>query len=204
MPIVPESISFRASAVVLVAANLVPLFGVLLFDWQVVDVVLLYWFENVVIGAINVLRMLICGPARRYSLVLFFILHYGIFCFAHLQALNALLDRSGGLGVAWDQQAFLSPFWAGLAAIAASHLFSFFFNFVGGGEYRRTTISKLMGRPYGRIVVLQLAILAGAALIQWLGTTLGLLIALIGVKIVMDLKLHAAERDAFLTTASSR
>ncbi len=61
-----------------------------------------------------------------------------------------------------------------------------------------------MGRPYGRIVVLQVAILAGAALIEWLGTTLGLLIALIAVKIVMDLKLHAAERDVFLVKAAAR
>lgn len=205
-----KALSFRASAIVLVVANLVPLFGVLLFDWQVFNVVLLYWVENVVIGAINVVRMLIAGPRRKFPLVLFFIAHYGIFCFAHLQGLTTLLDGPDDIGVVWQQffampweQALRSPLWIGIAAIAASHLFSLFANFVANGEYQRTTIGKLMSRPYGRIVVLQIAILLGAALIQWLGTPIGMLIALIGVKIVMDLRLHSAERDAFLTNASA-
>ena len=205
-----DRISPRASAVILVIANLVPLFGVLLFDWQAFDVVLLYWVENVVIGVINVLRMLICGPVKRYSLVLFFMLHYGIFCFAHLQALTTLLDGPDGISAVWQQyfslpweQVLRSPHWIGIAAIAASHLFSLLTNFVAGGEYRRTSINELMTRPYGRIIVLQLAILLGAALIEWLRTPFGLLLALIAVKIVMDLRLHSAERDAFLKSASA-
>ena len=98
-----DLISQRASAIVLVLANLVPLFGVLLFDWQVFDIVLLYWVENVVIGLVNVVRMLICGPVRRYPLVAFFILHYGIFCFAHLQALTTLFDGPDGIVAVWQQ-----------------------------------------------------------------------------------------------------
>lgn len=209
-PTVIDLISPRVSAVILIIANLVPLFGVLLFDWQVFDVVLLYWVENVVIGAINVIRMLICGPVKKYSLVLFFILHYGIFCFAHLQALTTLLDGPDGISAVWQQYFFMpweqvlrSPLWIGIAAIAASHLFSFLANFVAGGEYRRTSINELMTRPYGRIIVLQLAILLGAALIEWLGTPFGLLLALIAVKIVMDLRLHSAERDAFRKNESA-
>ncbi|MBT8086517.1 MAG: hypothetical protein KJO46_00715 [Gammaproteobacteria bacterium] len=206
-----DSISFRTSAVVLVVANLVPLFGVLLFDWQVFHVVLLYWVENVVIGLINVMRMFVAGPGRKYSLALFFVAHYGIFCFAHLQALVTLFDGPEQIVAVWElyfsmplERLPRSPLWIGIAAIAASHLFSFFVNFIAGGEYRRTTISKLMGRPYGRIVVLQLAILLGAALIEWLDTPLGLLLALIGVKIFMDLRAHSAERDAFQKNASAQ
>lgn len=204
-----DLISQRASAIVLVVANLVPLVGVLLFDWQVFDIVLLYWVENVVIGLVNVVRMLICGPVRKYPLVAFFILHYGIFCFAHLQAVTTLFDGPERIVDVWQlyfsmpwAQVLKSPLWFGIGAIAASHAFSFFANFVAGKEYRATSIDKLMGRPYGRIVVLQLAILLGAALIEWLGTPLGMLLALIGVKIAMDLKLHRAERRAFLLQAA--
>ncbi|MEX2580354.1 MAG: DUF6498-containing protein [Verrucomicrobiales bacterium] len=49
-------------AVMLIAANLVPLIGVLSWEWRVFDVVVLYWFENVVIGGINILKMLVCTP----------------------------------------------------------------------------------------------------------------------------------------------
>jgi hypothetical protein len=45
--------SLRPSAIVLVLVNLLPLGGVLALDWQVFDVLLLYWSENVVIGVVN-------------------------------------------------------------------------------------------------------------------------------------------------------
>ena len=46
------------SALVLVAANLVPLAGVLFFGWSVFATLLLFWVENVIVGGFNVLRML--------------------------------------------------------------------------------------------------------------------------------------------------
>jgi len=47
----------RPSSIVLILANLVPLVGVLYFDWSVLDILLLYWTESVIIGLVNVLRM---------------------------------------------------------------------------------------------------------------------------------------------------
>ena len=38
------------SLVALVLVNLVPIAGVLFFDWRVFDLLLLYWAESVVIG----------------------------------------------------------------------------------------------------------------------------------------------------------
>jgi hypothetical protein len=39
-----------------------PLFGVLFLGWDTFSIVLLYWIENVIIGAINVLKMITCFP----------------------------------------------------------------------------------------------------------------------------------------------
>src|SRR6266702_4338397 len=52
------------SAFFLVLANTAPLIGVLLHHWTVFAVVLLYWSENVIVGAFNVLRMLIARPQQ--------------------------------------------------------------------------------------------------------------------------------------------
>lgn len=57
----PKQLRFSAAALVL--ANLVPLAGVLIWQWSVSSVVILYWFENVVIGLVNVLRMALASPA---------------------------------------------------------------------------------------------------------------------------------------------
>lgn len=197
-------ILLRPSAIALILANLVPLAGVLLFDWRVFDILMLYWAENVVIGAINILRMSLCGAAIKWFLMPFFVVHYGMFCFGHLAAVTGLFSESMGAATAWQYffglpfaDAWKSPLWIGIAAIAASHLFSFFANFIADGEYRRTNVNDLMQRPYGRIIVLHVAIILGAALIQWLGSPVLMLLVLIAAKIVLDLRLHLAEREKF-------
>ena len=81
-----------------------------------------------------------------------------------------------------------------IAAIIASHLFSFFQNYLGKGEFRRTSAPALMAAPYGRIVVLHIAILFGAFVITALGSPVFLLILLIVGKIVLDAKLHLRSR----------
>ncbi len=188
----------------LIVANLVPVLGVLALGWQTFDVVLLFWSENVIVGAVNVLRMLACGKGHKAFLIPFFVVHYGLFCFGHLMAIAMLFDGPDEIIAIWQQyfaiapgEAMRSPLWIGIAAIAASHLFSFFANFLAAGEHRRTTVGKLMSRPYGRIIVLHAAILLGAVLIDRIGSPIGLLIALVVIKIVVDLKLHTKERELF-------
>ncbi len=219
----------RPSAAVLITANLIPLAGVLFLGWRVFDVMILYWVENVVIGAVNVLRMVTsaCGPAaarpagsdgpgvylgsveigrsRRGGLFLipFFVVHYSAFCYGHYLAVMAIFG--GGEGAVDGlrdllvplSEAWRSPFWISVVAIAASHLFSFFGNFIAAGEYRRTSLGQLMRRPYGRIVVLHIAVIAGGALVAWLGSPLPALLVLIALKIAVDVGLHARERRIF-------
>lgn len=194
----------RISSIALVLANLVPLAGVLLFDWRVLDILMLYWAENVVIGVVNVLRMAVCSNGPKAFLIPFFSFHYGFFCFGHLMAVTGIFSAAMGTGTAWLYffgeplaDAWRSPLWLGIGGIAASHLISFFSNYIAGGEYRRTTTQQLMQRPYGRIIVLHVAIVIGAALIEWLGSPVMMLVALIAAKIVLDLRLHLSERDKF-------
>lgn len=216
----------RPSSIALILANLLPLVGVLYFDWLVLDVLLLYWAESVIIGLVNILRMavsksdnllaamlpqLVHGeiPAEirqslprinieafKYFVIPFFVLHYGGFCYGHLMAVIGLFSDSGLSGGISSSLAQSSQpaFWIAVAAIAASHLFSFASNFIGKGEYKNTNLFTLMQRPYGRIVAMHMAIVFGAGLVMWLGTPLPILMILIVAKILLDLRLHGAER----------
>ena len=49
------------SAIVLIIANLVPLGGVLFAHWSAFQIVWLFWFETLIIGGFNVLKMLTVG-----------------------------------------------------------------------------------------------------------------------------------------------
>jgi hypothetical protein len=188
----------------LIAANLVPVYGVLALDWEVFPLVLLFWTENVVIGVFSVLRMLAARPAKeehgatKLFLVPFFAVHYGMFTLVHGVFVFALF--SGGRG-----DSIRGPFELGslasrslgdldltlpVLALVASHAFSFGVNYLAGGEYRRTTLRKLMIRPYGRIVVLHLAILGSGFLVHTIGSPQWGLLLLIVLKIALDLRAH--------------
>ena len=183
----------RASSAALILANLIPLAGVVFLDWRVLDVLLLYWAENVVIGVINLLRMAV-AQGRRIFLMPFFAAHYGIFCFGHYMAVTGLFVDGDIDGVSLPE-IWRRELWIGVVAIAVSHLLSFWLNFIGHGEYRRTNASALMHRPYGRIVTLHVGVISGGLLITVLRDPVWALVVLIAVKIAMDLRLHARERD---------
>jgi len=87
------------AVVLLIAFNLVPLAGVLWWGWNVYTLLILYWLENGIIGAINVAKITraegeASGPAAtfrvsgqatgsRAAMVAFFVMHYGIFWTVH-------------------------------------------------------------------------------------------------------------------------
>lgn len=223
----------RPSGKLLVAVNLGLLLAVPAFGWSIFDIVFLYWAENLVIGAINVLKMLTArgglsaprgaarveaaggagmdATARRMAaaagwgvklfLVPFFIVHYGGFCAGHGVFVFALFNEAGEFGDdLWSALPALVTGGLGLslAALAASHLASFFLNYLGRGEYRRTNAAELMMRPYGRIVALHVTILLGGFLAMALGDHLFLLLVLVVLKTFVDLAMHGRERQKYL------
>ncbi len=226
---------YRSSTIALVAANMIPLLGVMFWGWSTFAVVAIYWAENIVIGAINVLKMITCNPdpdevmkslesktadsqklamlrsqmsetslvhhGIKLFLVPFFTVHYGFFCFVHgvfvftLFGGDKLFSRGPGpsFSGAFDRFSQEHLWWA-VIALAISHLVSFFTNYIGRGEYRRTIVPMLMMSPYQRIVVLHLAILFGGFATMALGSPVIALLILVVGKTILDLRLHLSER----------
>ena len=79
--------------------------------------------------------------------------------------------------------------WA-LIGLAISHGISFVENYILGGEYKSGSLKKLMSKPYQRIVIMHIAILAGGFFVLKLNSPLPLLIVLILLKTFFDLYLH--------------
>jgi len=206
------------AAVMLVLVNAAPLAAVFVFRWDAADLVLLYWTENLIVGAFNVLRMLVAdppdgsGPASKLFMIPFFIIHFGIFCTVHGLFLVFLLeigagsagpqlDAFGSGGLLGMPGALVRALWTDaprgaawvLAGLAVSHAGSFVQYSLLGGERTSATVSQLMTRPYRRIVVMHLTIMAGAALTLFLDSPPSLLMVLVLVKLVLDLLLHNRE-----------
>ena len=225
----------RLSVVSLLLVNLLPLVGVVFFGWSTFDVVFLYWSENVVIGVLNVLKILTCWPdadaitaawekhlddqqrkelskissggmasvqASKLFFAPFFAVHYGGFCVGHGLFVCVLLGRDGPMGgLAMHPfepalEALARPeILVALFALAASHVVSYFTNYLGRGEYRESTPMTLMVKPYGRVIVLHIAIISGGFLIMMLGSPVWMLAMLVIGKTMLDLSLHLREHQ---------
>ena len=204
----PEEAEAPASVWVLVAANLVPLAGVLFWGWDVFPLLVLFWMENVVIGVLNALKMLLADPADpalwagKLFMVPFFCVHYGMFTAVHGLFVFARFGGkkydAQGLDVTEPALAVARDYglWLPLGVLVASHAFSFVWNYLYRGELRRVSLAELMARPYGRVVVLHVAILVGGFGAMMLGSPLWALLLLLALKIGLDFKAHVKEHSA--------
>ncbi len=194
------------TAIALLAANLVPIYGVLALGWEVFPLVLLFWLENVIIGVLNVARMLCADPrdaaawAAKVIMLPFFCVHYGMFTAVHGVFVFGLFGgeefgKVRGLQLLEPAERVIHAYGLELAAgaLAASHLFSFLWNYLGRAEYRRASVPALMTQPYGRVVVLHLGILGGGFTATALGSPVWALLLLLGLKIGLDLRAHLKE-----------
>jgi hypothetical protein len=191
------------SAWALVAANLLPLYGVLFWNWEVFPLLALFWMENVIIGVLNAARMLAVDPrdaplwGAKLFMVPFFCVHYGLFTAVHGVFVFSMFGnhRMGGLELEIVSRTVADwNLWLPLGALLASHLFSFFWNYLYRGEFRRASLPELMMKPYARVMILHLTILAGGFGAMALGSPLWALLVLLGIKIALDLKAHLKER----------
>jgi hypothetical protein len=198
------------SAVMLVGANLMPVWAVMEGRLGMGDVLVIYWFENVIIWFTTTVRILtttkgstsgtrgltidLGGLTRRLSraswvtgdpaLAVFFALHYGIFTLVH-GVFTAILAGMAGLhGSPLD--------WvASVAALLLSHTLSLGLSWFGRGERAVVGAGWVMAAPYPRLLALHLTVLLGFFLLGGPnGRTahdVGAVVLLMGGKTVLDL-----------------
>lgn len=187
----------------LVLGNLIPVVGVVVWGWSLVTILVLYWTENGIIGAYNILKIVLAqggvfgtrspigigAIVGRIWTALFFTLHYGIFWAGHGVFVWFGIPALTGDPVGPDPGAVV----LGAVAMALSHGASLLFNYLGRSEFRTATATQQLFAPYGRVVILHLAILGGAFVTMILGTPLGALLILVGLKIAVDVAFHLRE-----------
>ena len=189
-----------ASGLALIAANLVPLAGVLFFHWDLASVILLFWAESAIIGFYTVLKMAVVGKFMALAAAPFFAAHFGAFMVMHFLFIYEFFIR--GLhptgpepGVREALLGVFVPLWPSLAALFISHGVSFFSNFLGKREYADTSMTELMTAPYNRIMVMQVAIIFGGWIILLLKSPVGALALLVLLKTALDFKAHRKEHQ---------
>lgn len=186
--------------IVVIAVNLVPIFGVVFWGWSAFALIFLYWMENVVIGVKTLAEMaasaIASGTVGLVGLVFFggfFTLHYGLFCFVHGTFVVAMfgapalglhmLDLAGATRALLTQEPNLL---IGLASICIWQIVQLVL-FIARGQARTANPLELMGAPYPRIIVLHLAIIFGGFLLMLLNEPVAGLVVLALVKMGFDI-----------------
>ncbi len=194
------------SVTVLIIANLFPVVQVLYFSLEVFPLIFLFWIETLIIGILNIPKIIIFHRWKATGIVPFFILHFGGFMFVHLMFIVALFLMKLSPGETYhgplnDFGTMISTLvgyahflWISILALALSHLYSFFTNYIGNGEYKSREKSKdptLL--PYGRVIVMHIVIMLGGFLVLLVGQKGVAIVALVLLKIVFDVMGHVRE-----------
>lgn len=202
-------------------ANLIPLYGVLYWQWDTFQLLMLYWMETVIIAFWTIRRIArlplqelgtitVNGRQRaatRPMLCGFFTLHAGMFILVHLVFLWVLfsgewLKKVHGFASFMDELFVANGLWLALVFMFVSGWISYLANAseaypraMERGLYPKKkvvpgesgdTVGSVIGGLYVRIVVMQIAIIAGAIFANSYGSTAPLLIV-IGLKTLADL-----------------
>jgi len=177
----------------LIGANLIPVFGVLFLGWDVGSILLLYWLESVVIGALNVPKILASRgrPVGKVFDSAFFSLHFGGFCAGHAMFLKEMFELDISLAALLG----LGSLSLAAGSLFLSHFISMLVNFFGRQEYNKRRSREQMFVPYGRVVIMHVTILFGGILAQQFGAPVFALIILIGIKTAIDLIAHTKEHN---------
>jgi hypothetical protein len=183
------------SVVILILANLLPLVGVVLWGWDLLDLMVLYWMETGIIGVYAILQMAIAARWAALFYVPFFVVHFGGF-----MAFKPGTDPADFLTLIATQLG-QRGLWPAFAALVISHGVSFVMNLSRG--FRPKPLGRnaalipdqpdpkaAMSAPYGRVIVMHLTIIFGAILAQALGSTVWAFVLLIVLKTVVDVAAH--------------
>lgn len=171
----------------LILVNLIPLLGVWFNEWNARQVFLVYCMETVIIGVINVLKMIFVtlfikkedvwengGSTSMQSgwlFIFFFIFHYGFFVFIQTQiffAVSSTIPGSSLLTKYAKIPELLGPNGLILLLIfIAYYTMENLFGFFSSGTYKTISMGRLMFEPYMRIFVQQIVVIVGGIFLSF-------------------------------------
>jgi hypothetical protein len=165
-----------------ILANLLPVYGVWALGWNAVEVFTVYALETLLVGMLTLLKMAIVtfvkkkdtwhnrGTSTQVSglfFMFFFAVHFGIFAVVQTgifsQSANITPPGSGMLHFFFHWYTYINKDIAiMLSAFVVSYIGRSFIPFIVSGEYKTTSMMKLMFQPYGRIFIQQITVILGS------------------------------------------
>ncbi len=192
--------------IVLIAANLLPVYGVWFLNWHPTEAFIVYALETLIVGVITILKMLVITFVRKkddwysngtttrqsgFFFILFFIAHFGLFALVQTsifsQSANITPPGSGLFHFFFNWYQYVNKDVAlMLGSFVIGYLSKSFVPFIINGEYKTAPLMLVMFQPYGRIVIQQITVIFGSLFLT-LGAGKAFILVFALVKILFDL-----------------
>ena len=184
--------------------NLVPASSVVVFGWSAFTLLLLYWLENVIAGAVNAIKIAISGftsgkenARATVGLIPFFIFHYGIFCVIHGLLIWELFGDASAAAVPDDGLSSLPLlvmtrlktdtffFWNAIA-LTIFQILTFLIYWLANSSWKTADPYSQTFAPYGRVVVVHVTIILAGVPVALLGQPLIAVVILAMIKTILE------------------
>lgn len=186
-----------------ILGNLLSIVVALIFGWSMGEMLWIYWGQSVIIGTLNVRRILSLKefstknftmndepvpetPEAKRSVAVFFAFHYGFFHFVYAVFLWQELALDS---VPLNELIFLVLCMTGFLV---SHGYSLSYNAGRDFKHQKPNIGTLMFYPYIRILPMHLIIIFGHRMEGMM-----VMLAFMAMKTVADAAMHMAEHYLF-------
>lgn len=166
----------------LIAANLLPVFGVWFLGWNATEAFTVYAMETMIVGIMTVLKLLVCtlakgkddwsnnGSTTQVSglfFILFFIVHFGLFALVQTTIFSETAKisppGSGMFHFFFHWYSYINrDIGYMLLAFIVGYLGKSFLPFLLNGDYKNQPMMLIMFMPYGRIFVQQFTVILGS------------------------------------------
>lgn len=186
----------------IIIGNIISIALAITQNWELGQLLWVYWAQSVIIGIINVIRMLTLKEfstkgmrmngnavpettAAKMQVAFFFTIHYGFFHAIYAAFLWQRLpltdiDTLGSIGLA-----------IAISAFVGSHSYSFLHNLSRDFKEQKPNLGTIMFYPYLRIIPMHLTIIFGGMI-----ESLGLMIFMV-LKTFADAGTHMVEHHLF-------
>ncbi len=169
--------SDKQAILVILLHNFLPVLGAIFLGWNIADILIFLWIDNVVMGLFHALKIFMAGGGKykkglKYgnlsSLISAagFLFQWGAFCLVHgvLSSILSLIILAAINNTAEDP--FLisdydpTPLVVSFVALTVFYMIDFLKNYMLNDAYKKARMTKMSKLPFGQMIVLHLAILA--------------------------------------------
>lgn len=175
--------SLSQSDAFLIAANLLPVYGVWFLGWNAREVFMVYCMETIIVGLFTLVKMGIVTAFKKWDWwenngsrtkvhgvfhMLFFLVHYGffvaiqMFLFSKTSVFDSSKDFDFFNFLFSIPSNFNSSSWIMLSSFIIGYGYKTLTEFILTDEYKTASLTTIMFEPYIRILIQQFTVIVGS------------------------------------------